>query len=168
MIHHSLTYGEAVLDIIRLIALLLHPILASSLVAWMWWQYSWRKKSHVLKGNERAEHLRMHEQRGERLLWAAIGVALVAVAGRAVAGWRTHGDFMAEIWPTSIHGITGPIGILILWQLSRMGKRTKTAREQGDSFSNLKLKHGRMADLVIALVFIHAFLGFLYIFEVLG
>jgi hypothetical protein len=49
-----------------------------------------------------------------------------------------------------------------------MGKRAKTAREQGDSFSNLKLKHGRMADLVIALVFIHAFLGFLYIFDVLG
>ena len=75
---------------------------------------------------------------------------------------------MAEIWPTNIHGITGPIGILILWQLSKMGKRTKTAREQGDSFSNLKLKHGRMADLVIALVFIHAFLGFLYLFAVLG
>ena len=152
---------------IRIIALLLHPILASCLVAWVWWQYSWRKKSHQLKGNERAEHLRLHEQRGGRLLWAAVFVALVAVAGRAVAGWRTDGDFMSEIWPTSIHGITGPIGILILWQLSKMGKRTKAARENGDSFSNLKIKHGRMADLVIALVFIHAFLGFLYIFAVL-
>jgi hypothetical protein len=49
-----------------------------------------------------------------------------------------------------------------------MGKETKVAREQGESFSNLKTKHGRMADLVIALVFIHAFLGFLYIFDVLG
>ena len=155
------------MDIVRLIALLLHPILASGLVAWIWWQYSWKKKSHELKGEERAEHLRMHEQRGEKLLWAAITVALVAVAGRAIAGWRTHGDFTAEIWPTSIHGITGPIGIVILWQLSRMGKKAKIAREQGDSFSNLKLKHGRMADLVVALVFIHAFLGFLYIFAVL-
>ena len=156
------------MDIIRLIALLLHPILASGLVAWIWWQYSWRKKSHHLKGEERAEHLGLHEQRGAQLLWAAVIVALVAVAGRAVAGWRTHGDIMAEIWPTSVHGITGPIGIIILWKLSSMGKETKAAREQGESFSNLKTKHGRMADLVIALVFIHAFLGFLYIFDVLG
>jgi hypothetical protein len=155
-------------DIIRVIALLLHPILASALVAWVWWQYSWRKKSHELKGDERAEHLRLHEKRGAQLLWSAVFVALVAVAGRAVAGWRTHGDFMAEIWPTSVHGITGPIGIIILWKLSSMGKETKAAREQGESFSNLKTKHGRMADLVIALVFIHAFLGFLYIFDVLG
>jgi hypothetical protein len=48
-----------------------------------------------------------------------------------------------------------------------MGKKAKIAREQGGSFSNLKLKHGRMADIVVALVFIHAFLGFLYIFAVL-
>ncbi len=155
------------MDIVRLVALLLHPILASSLVAWIWWQYSWKKKSYEMKGEERAEHLRMHEERGQKLLWAAIIVALVAVAGRAIAGWRSQGDLMAEIWPTSIHGITGPIGIVILWQLSRMGKKAKVAREQGDSFSNLKLKHGRMADLVVALVFIHAFLGFLYIFAVL-
>ena len=157
------------MDIIRLIALLLHPILASGLVAWIWWQYSWKKKSHELKGEERAEHLRMHEQRGQKLLWAAVIVALVAIVGRAVAGWRIDGDFMAlfELAKFNLHGITGPIGIVILWQLSRMGKRAKIAREQGDSFSNLKLKHGRMADLVVALVFIHAFLGFLYIFEIL-
>ncbi len=126
------------MDIVRVIALLLHPILASSLVAWIWWQYSWKRKSHEMKGEERAEHLRMHEQRGQKLLWAAIIVALVAVAGRAVAGWRSHGDFMAEILPTSIHGITGPIGIVILWQLSRMGKKAKIAREQGDSFSEFE------------------------------
>ncbi len=106
------------MDIVRVIALLLHPILASSLVAWIWWQYSWKKKSHEMKGEERAEHLRMHEQRGQKLLWAAIIVALVAVAGRAIAGVRSHGDLIAEIWLTNIHGITGLIGIVSLWQLS--------------------------------------------------
>lgn len=147
--------------------MLLHPVLASGLVVWIWWQYSWKKKSYELKGEQRAEQLRMHEQRGRKLLVAATIVALIAFAARAFVGWWTHGDIMAEIWPTSIHGITGPIGLIILWQLSRMGKRTKEARESGKSFANLKLKHGRMSDLVIALVFIHAFLGFLYIFAVL-
>ena len=40
-------------------------------------------------------------------------------------------------------------------------------RQAGESFAVAKLKHGRAADLIIYLVFIHAFLGFIYTFDVL-
>jgi hypothetical protein len=37
----------------------------------------------------------------------------------------------------------------------------------GEKFSHHRIKHGRAADLIVVLVFIHAFLGFLYLFMVL-
>ena len=43
------------MDYIRVIALLAHPILASVLIFWLWQQYSWRKKSKSLKGEERKQ-----------------------------------------------------------------------------------------------------------------
>ena len=155
------------MDPVNAIVMLLHPLLASALLVWVWWQYSWRKKSHELKGEDRTAARSRHERMGERLLWSTLGVILVAFLARAVVGQRTNGDVLSYLMPQSLHGFMGPVGFALFWQLSRMGKRAKIAREQGDSFSNLKLKHGRMADLVVALVFIHAFLGFLYIFAVL-
>ncbi|MEC8151906.1 MAG: hypothetical protein VX068_04595, partial [Candidatus Thermoplasmatota archaeon] len=75
------------MDVITTVALLLHPLLASGLVVWIWWQYAWRKKSYELKGEERAVHLARHERNGERLLWATGGVILVAFAARGFTGW---------------------------------------------------------------------------------
>ena len=49
------------MELVPTVALLLHPLLASALVVWMWWQYAWRKKSYELKGEERALHLARHE-----------------------------------------------------------------------------------------------------------
>ena len=153
---------------IRSAALLLHPILASLLLGWVWWQYSWRKKSYELKGEERQNHLEKHQEMGEKFLLATFAVVIVAFLGRMVAGWSSSGDIFAEIWPTNIHGFTGPIGLLLLWQLTRMGRQTKTAKENGGKFNTLKIKHGRMADMMMILIFIHAFMGFLYTFAVLS
>ena len=56
------------MDYIRVIALLAHPILASALIFWMWQQYSWRKRSKSLKGDERKSALEQHEKFGEHNL----------------------------------------------------------------------------------------------------
>ena len=68
--HTSLNHGhlandESPMDTLPLIVLLLHPLLASGLVVWIWWQYAWRKKSYELKGEERATYLARHEANGE-------------------------------------------------------------------------------------------------------
>lgn len=108
-----------------------------------------------------------HEESGEMILWAGFGVVGVAFLGRMVAGWRSEGDILAEIWPTSLHGFIGPLGLVLLLIMVNLGKKTRAKRLANESFAVEKTKHGRAADFVMALVFIHAFLGFLYIFSVL-
>ena len=62
----------------------------------------------------------------------------------------------------------GPVGFALMVAMTRYGKQARAQREAGESFAAAKLKHGRAADLIIYLVFIHAFLGFIYTFDVLS
>ena len=155
------------MELVPMVALLLHPLLASGLVVWIWWQYSWRKKSYELKGESRAQYLERHERNGELLLWATGFVILVAFTGRAVSGWYSDGDFTSNLLPQSLHGFMGPVGFILMVVLTRMGREARDKRKAGESFATAKLKHGRAADIIIYLVFIPAFLGFIYTFDVL-
>ena len=134
------------------IILLLHPITAAAILGWMWWQYGWKKKSRELKGVSRQEELLRHEKIGERILQAAIISVLIAFIARYYTGMG--------LLPGSLHGFTGPIGIVLLYIMARWGRNSRKDKLQ-------KAKHGRAADLLIALMVFHSFLGFLYIFEVL-
>ena len=156
------------MKLVPFVALLLHPLLASGLVLWVWWQYAWRKKSSDLKGEDRAQYLKQHERNGERLLWATGAVILIAFFGRAVSGWYANGDMTSNLFPQSLHGFMGPVGFCLMVVLTRMGWEARDKRNAGESFATAKLKHGRAADIIIYLVFIHAFLGFIYTFDVLA
>ena len=140
------------MEVLRTVILLLHPITALAILAWMWWQYGWKRKSKELKGLSRREELERHEKIGERILQAAILSVLIAFLAR----WYTG----LGLIPDSLHGFTGPLGITLLWITARWGRKSRT-----DSLE--KRKHGRAADLLIALMFMHSFLGFLNIFNVL-
>ncbi len=133
------------------IILLLHPITASLIIAYIWWQYGWKEKSRTLKGKERMENLERHEKTGERILILASISVLIAFLARYYTG--------LGLIPQSLHGFTGPIGIILLWVMTRWGKKSRK-----DKIA--KTKHGRAADLLVILMFLHSFLGFLYIFEV--
>ena len=122
----------------------------------------------MLSGEERKNALEQHEKMGNRLVWATLIVILVAFIGKAIAGWRTNGDVFSEIWPTNLHGFMGPLGFILLVVLARLGKQARATRIAGEKFTHLKLKHGRAADFIIIIAVIHAFLGFLYLFSVLG
>jgi|TARA_B100001113_G_scaffold332752_1_gene310031 hypothetical protein len=159
--------SSGLLDLVRTLALLAHPVLACGLIYWIWWQYSWRKRSTELKGEKRKEALEKHEKMGIKLVWATFIVILIAFFGKAIAGWRSNGDIFSEIWPTNLHGYMGPLGFILLLVLTRMGKQTRDARNSGKKFNHIKLKHGRAADFIVIIAIIHAFLGFLYIFSVL-
>ena len=140
------------MEVLRTVILLLHPITAIAILAWMWWQYGWKRKSTELKGMTRREELERHERVGELILQAAILSVLIAFLAR----WYTG----LGLIPGSLHGFTGPIGITLLWITARWGRKSRK-----DSVT--KTKHGRAADLLIALMFFHSFLGFLNIFSVL-
>ena len=140
------------MDVLRTVILLLPPITAVAILAWMWWQYGWKRKSRELKGETRREALERHEKVGERILQAAILTVFIAFFAR----WYTG----LGLIPDSLHGFTGPIGIILLWITARWGRISRK-----DKIA--KRKHGRAADLLIALMIFHSFLGFLNIFNVL-
>jgi Co/Zn/Cd efflux system component len=140
------------MEVLRTVILLLHPITAIAILAWMWWQYGWKRKSSELKGMTRREELERHERVGERILQAAILSVLIAFLAR----WYTG----LGLIPDSLHGFTGPIGITLLWITARWGRKSRK-----DSVT--KTKHGRAADLLIALMFFHSLLGFLNVFSIL-
>ena len=140
------------MDPARTLILLLHPITACGILGWMWWQYGWKRKSRELKGEDRRAEVERHEKVGERILQLTICSVLIAFAAR----WHTGLGLM----PGSLHGFTGPVGVILLWIIARWGRKSRK-----DSVS--RQKHGRGADLLIALMFFHSFLGFLYLFSVL-
>ncbi len=148
------------MEVLRTVILLLHPITAIAILAWMWWQYGWKRKSLELKGETRREELNRHERVGERILQTAILSVLIAFFAR----WYTGLGLM----PDSLHGFTGPIGITLLWITARWGRISRKDKQQTvESRKAAKRKHGRAADLLIALMFFHSFLGFLNVFSVL-
>ena len=92
--------------------LLIHPFLALLLVLWLVRQHGWRKGGGTLKGEARREALAEHVRSGERLLVATVGLVLVAVLARAAAGYIEEGRITAMLLPSSLHGWTGPLGLL--------------------------------------------------------
>jgi hypothetical protein len=86
---------------------------------------------------------------------------------RAFIAWRENESVLTSLIPQSLHGYMGPVGFVLLFLLARMGRKARDARNQGEKFAHHSTKHGRAADLIIVLAFLHAFLGFLYIFAIL-
>lgn len=156
------------METVTVALLLVHPLLAVLVILWMVRQHGWRKAGGTLRGEARAMALEAHVRQGERLLVVTVGVVLVAVVARALAGVIEQGSMTAMLLPESLHGWTGPVGLWILWSTVRHGRKTLAAMEEGASFARLRTVHGRAADLMLVLVTVHAFLGFLYTFAVLS
>ena len=56
-----------------------------------------------------------------------------------IAGWRSEQDIFAEIWPTNLHGFIGPLGLILLFIMTRFGKQAKANRLAGESFAVEKI-----------------------------
>ena len=151
----------------RTVIMLIHPVLATIFVLWLVRQYGWRKKGMTLRGDERKQALARHQRHGEWLLWAGISLALVAFVARAISGIIVNDDWTSDLLPQSLHGFTGPVGLVLLWLVVRRGRKTAELIEQNESFTVERTKHGRASDLMMALVMIHSFLGLIYTFQVI-
>ena len=152
---------------VRTIIMLIHPLLATAFVFWLIRQYGWRKKGMTLKGEARKKALERHQRNGELILWGGIVLALVAFVARAISGFLVEDDWTSDLLPQSIHGFTGPIGLILLWSVVRYGRITANKKQSKDSFAIERTKHGRASDLMMALVMIHAFLGLIYTFQII-
>ena len=154
------------MDWLRIIVLLLHPMLGTFLIAWMLKQHGWRGRSTTLKGEDRKAQREQHERWGQMLLKGAALAVILAFCAQLFRAWREGVALHTHLIP-SVHGIFGLLGLGLLYYMTRLGLQTRDAREAGQSWDGNRLKHGRAADLVMILAVLHGFIGFLYIFEVL-
>ena len=157
------------MDPALVLILLLHPIAALLVIREFILQRDWRKKRLELKGQERAAALRRHEIEGERLfrlVIAVIGLAFLArLVSASLSGENVGYD---DLMPGHFHGWGGLLGLLLMTYLWILGRRASSRKAAGESFARTKDLHGRLSDVMMGLIIIHAFLGFLYLLQLIG
>ena len=157
------------MDPALVLILLLHPIAALLVIREFILQRDWRKKSLELKGQERASESRRHEIEGERLFRLVIAVIGLAFLARLVSASLSGEDLgYDDLMPGHFHGWGGLLGLLLMTYLWVLGRRASSRKAAGDSFSKTKNLHGRLSDVMMVLIIIHAFLGFLYLLQLIG
>ena len=155
------------MDSVSSALLLLHPIAALTLI-WMFVrQRRWRQQSLLLRGAKRAASLEDHQVTGDRMMAAVIGVIALAFGAHIARASLDGLEATAYLVPGHFHGWAGLLGLLFMITLWRMGRKTRDLKSEGKSFASSKEFHGRISDVMVMLVVIHAFLGFLYLLKIL-
>ena len=157
------------MDPAQYLVLLLHPIAALLVIREFILQRDWRKQSLELKGLERASELRRHEIEGERLFRLVIAVIVLAFLARLISASLAGEDVgYDDLLPGHFHGWGGLLGLLLMTFLWSLGRKTSSKKAAGESFARTKDLHGRLSDVMMGLIIIHAFLGFLYLLQLIG
>lgn len=147
--------------------LLLHPLAALAVIYLMYDQHRWRKQRLELRGEERLAARAGHEQRGERLFQAAVAVVLLGFAVSLFRGLSAGETLFWALLPNHYHGFLGPLALGLFAFLRRKGQMVRDQREAGEKFALELQRHGRASDVIIILMLFHAFLGFLYLLQLL-
>jgi len=162
----STALAESV-DPLRTTILLVHPIAAVALI-WMFIrQRRWREQSSLLRGDERKQVLADHEATGEWMVRATIGVIGLAFAAQIARASIDGAEWNEYIVPDHFHGWVGFLGLFLMLNLRKHGRITRTLKESGEPFVRSKQTHGKISDVMLVLLIIHAFLGFLYLLKIL-
>ena len=72
-----------------------------------------------------------------------------------------------SVFPSALHGWFGIVGIVVLTITVRKGRLVKKQRDTGEKFTFELQRHGRASDVMMVLIVLHAFLGFIYLFQLL-
>ena len=160
------------MDPTNLVILLLHPIAALIVIGWMIRQHRWRQRGRVLKGDERKVAVESHQRDGERLYILAWLLVLGGFIAHATYRIRTESVALPEaLLPSGaggLHAGGGLLGLALLTVLWRKGRKTRDLRDAGESWAMEKQRHGRASDAIMVLIGIHAFLGFLWLMQLLS
>ncbi|MBT3357571.1 MAG: hypothetical protein HN534_03650 [Euryarchaeota archaeon] len=156
------------MEALATIIILLHPIAALGLIWVFFNQRKWRKEGILLKSDNRKNAVKNHEEVGEKLTYGVIGVILLAFVSKAIYYSIINGSFsLTNLLPGHFHGWVGLLGLVMILYLRKLGRTVMSKRDSGQSFSQIKDLHGRVSDIMVFLIVIHAFLGFLYLFKYL-
>jgi hypothetical protein len=165
------TQGDAaaarLVDPVSTAVLLLHPIAALTLIWIFVRQRRWRQQNLLLRGAERAAALESHQTTGDRMMAAVIGVIALAFGAHIARASLDGLKVTAYLVPGHFHGWAGLLGLLFMITLWRVGRKTRDLKSEGKSFAQSKEFHGRISDVMMMLVTIHAFLGFIYLLKIM-
>jgi len=154
-----------------LVILLLHPIAALAVIGWMVRQHRWRQRGQLLKGEQRKAQVAAHERDGERLYILAWLLVIGGFTANALHRSRTEGlSLPYSLMPTGaggLHAGGGLLGLALITVLWRKGRKARDLRNAGEPWAAEKTRHGRASDAIMVLIAIHAFLGFLYLIQLL-
>ena len=157
---------------IDFVILLLHPIVAIIVIMWILKQHRWRQSGRILKGEARSDAVAKHERHGELLYKLAWLVVLTGFIGNSLFQMRQDEELsiLESLLPTSagaLHAGGGLIGLVLITILWKKGRNVRDLREKGESIGKEKKIHGRASDAIMILITIHAFLGFLWLLQLL-
>ena len=159
------------MDPTNLVIILLHPIAALAVIGWMIRQHRWRQRGRLMKGGERKVAVTSHERDGERLYILAWLLVLGGFTANATYRIRTEDIVLPEaLMPSGaggLHAGGGLLGLVLITILWRKGRMTRDLRNSGEPWAMEKQRHGRASDAIMVLICLHAFLGFLWLIQLL-
>ena len=125
-----------------------------------------------MKGEERRVAVASHERDGERLYILAWLLVLGGFTANAMYRIRTENVALPEaLMPSAaggLHAGGGVLGLILLTILWRKGRKTRDLRNSGEPWAMEKQRHGRASDAIMVLIGLHAFLGFLWLIQLLS
>ena len=160
------------MDATNLVIILLHPLAALTVIGWMIRQHRWRQRGLLLKGEKRKEAVQSHETDGQRLYILAWLVVVAGFIANSLYRIRTENATLpGALMPSGaggLHAGGGIIGLILVTILWRKGKQTRDLRNAGEPWAAEKQRHGRASDAIMILIGLHAFLGFLWLMQLLS
>jgi hypothetical protein len=146
--------------------ILLHPIAALILIWTFMKQRKWRQQKSFLKNQNYKISLEQHRINGNKLMLGTIFVVLLAFIAEITRAWIDQVPIFSYIIPNNFHASGGILGVILMIILWNSGHSTNKKQGQ-NSFSRSRDLHGRLGDIMSILIIIHAFLGFLYLLQII-
>jgi len=156
------------MEVAATVIILLHPLSALTVIWLFVNQRKWRQTSLKIKGEERKKAVENHEKNGNKLFFYVIGVISLAFLSKIFYFQIINGEVgISDLIPNHFHGWAGLLGLGLMIYLRHLGLRARKNRLEKKPFAKISNLHGRLSDIMIYLIMIHAFLGFLYLFTYL-
>ena len=153
-------------SMLQAVIIFIHPLFAIGILYWMYKQYQYRSKRLELRGRAAIKYREKHEKSGVLIYRSVLVVITIGFITNSSIGFAS-GEGYYSLFPSSLHGWFGIMGLILLTITVNTGKTVKAHRESDKSFSFELQKHGRASDIVMILLALHAFIGFIYLFQLL-
>ena len=158
------------MDTVDLVILLLHPIAAILVIGWVFQQQRKRQRDRRFKSDESITQGQNHQKERDRiykLTWFLVISGFIANFSYNIrAGDANLQEMILPAGVGGLHTLGGVFGIALLTYL-RIRKRGPKSSLAENSEQDEKRTGWSLYDTLMLLVVIHAFLGFLWLFELL-